>query len=98
MSSVFLLHCLIIFILFGSVDVLSQFFQTLYQDIVSYERIVESLTEKAVDMAEKRHVGVRTSDSTANAVSRYCVIREQAKVGRDADHIWSIIICLDVGW
>ncbi|KAK0046935.1 nesprin-1, partial [Biomphalaria pfeifferi] len=50
----------------------------LYQDIVSYEQMVESVTFKASDLAEKSPAS-RTTIDTSQIQSRYVSVKEQAK-------------------
>ena len=51
----------------------------MYQDIVSYEQMVESVTEKATELAEKSPASKVTTD-TSGVVARYNAVKEQAKV------------------
>ena len=51
----------------------------MYQDIVSYEQMVESMTEKATELAEKSPAS-RTTTDTSGVAARYNAVKEQAKV------------------
>ena len=53
--------------------------QGLYQDIVSYEQMVESVASKATDLAEKSPASRSTID-TSQIQARYNQVKEQAKV------------------
>ncbi|CAG5128719.1 unnamed protein product, partial [Candidula unifasciata] len=50
----------------------------IYQDIVSYEQMVESVTSKAADLAE-RNPGSHTVLDTSQIQTRYTSVKEQAK-------------------
>ncbi|XP_025103982.1 nesprin-1-like isoform X4 [Pomacea canaliculata] len=52
--------------------------KTLYQDIVSYEQMVESMSVKALELAEKSPASRATTD-TSQVASRYMAVKEQAK-------------------
>ncbi|XP_076442566.1 muscle-specific protein 300 kDa-like isoform X3 [Babylonia areolata] len=52
--------------------------KTMYQDIVSYEQMVESMTEKASELAEKSPASRATTD-TSGVAARYSAVKEQAK-------------------
>ena len=53
--------------------------QGLYQDIVSYEQMVESVGSKALELAEKSPANRATVD-TSQVQTRYNSVKEQAKV------------------
>ena len=46
---------------------------------MSYEQMVESMTEKAVELAEKSPAS-RTATDTSSVAARYNSVKEQAKV------------------
>ncbi|XP_076463745.1 nesprin-1-like isoform X2 [Babylonia areolata] len=52
--------------------------KTMYQDVVSYEQMVESMTNKATDLVEKSHTTKVTTD-TSGVMARYNAVKEQAK-------------------
>lgn len=51
----------------------------MYQDIVSYEQMVESMSDKASELAEKSPAS-KTSTDTSTVAARYNAVKEQAKV------------------
>ena len=46
---------------------------------MSYEQMVESMTEKAMELAEKSPAS-RTTTDTSSVAARYNAVKEQAKV------------------
>ncbi|KAK7104412.1 hypothetical protein V1264_019133 [Littorina saxatilis] len=52
--------------------------KTMYQDIVSYEQMVESMSDKASELAEKSPAS-KTSTDTSTVAARYNAVKEQAK-------------------
>ena len=63
--------------------------QVIYQDIVSYEQMVESMIEKARHLAEKSPASHTTTD-TSQIAAKYHTLKEQAKVR--SFHTWSYFL------
>ena len=51
----------------------------MYQDVVSYEQMVESMTSKATELGEKSPASKANTD-TSGVTARYNAVKEQAKV------------------
>ncbi|KAL8590280.1 hypothetical protein ACOMHN_006396 [Nucella lapillus] len=52
--------------------------KTMYQDIVSYEQMIESMTDKATGLVEKSPASKVNTD-TSGVTARYIAVKEQAK-------------------
>lgn len=65
----------------------------MYQDIVSYEQMVESMTEKAMELAEKSPAS-RTTTDTSGVAARYNAVKEQAKVMTARLLLFSLLLAI----
>jgi hypothetical protein len=55
------------------------FFQSVYQDVISYEQMIESIDNKAQELSSKSPHSKASTDTT-QIVSKYQTLRIQAKV------------------